>query len=77
MSPQSLLFIDELLVPDTGASRFTMQHDVIMMSMFSAIERTLPAWRKLLNEVGLEITQTYLYDPEVEYTILQAVPVKS
>lgn len=52
MSSQSLLFIDELIIPETGASRFAMQLDVTMMSMFSSTERTLRSWRKLLEEVG-------------------------
>lgn len=77
MAPQSLLFIDELVIPDTGASRFAMQLDVTMMSMFSSTERTLPYWRSLLGEVGLEITQVYKYDPELEYSILEAVPASS
>ena len=76
MSPQSFLLIDELVIPDTGASRFAMQLDITMMAMFNSPERTVPHWRRLLGEVGLEITQIYKYDPELEYSILEAVPVK-
>ena len=77
MSPQSFLLIDEMVIPDTGASPFAMQLDVTMMAMFSSTERTVPYWRRLLGEVGLEITQVYRYDPELEYSILEAVPTRS
>lgn len=77
MSPQSFLLIDELVIPDIGVSRFAMQLDVTMMAMFSSTERTVPHWRRLLGEVGLEITQVYRYDPELEYSVLEAVPAKS
>ena len=76
MSPQSFLLIDEMVIPDTGASRFAMQLDVTMMAMFSSTERTVPYWRRLLGEVGLEITQVYRYDPELEYSILEAKPIR-
>ena len=76
MSPESFLLIDELVIPATGASPFSMQLDVTMMAMFNSTERTVPHWRKLLGEVGLEITQVYRYDPELEYSILEAVPIK-
>ncbi len=48
-----------------------------MMAMFSSTERTVQHWRRLLGEVGREITQVYRYDPELEYSILEAVPTRS
>ena len=76
MSPQSsILLIDELVIPDTGASRFAMQLDVTMMAIFSSTERTVPHWRKLLQEVGLEIREVHRYDPELEFCVLEVVRV--
>jgi demethylsterigmatocystin 6-O-methyltransferase len=77
MSPQSVLLIDELVIPDTGASPFAMQLDVTMMAFFSSTERTAPYWKRLLGEVGLQISQVYRYDPQLEYSILEAVPAKN
>jgi demethylsterigmatocystin 6-O-methyltransferase len=77
MSPQSILLIDEMVIPDTGASPFSMQLDLVMMAFLGAHERTISLWRTLLEEVGLEITQVHRYDPELEYSILEAVPKKS
>jgi len=45
-----------------------------MMAFFNSAERTVTQWRKLLGEVGLELTQVYQYDPDLEYSILEAVP---
>ncbi|KAM3071367.1 hypothetical protein ACMFMG_008959 [Clarireedia jacksonii] len=76
MSSQSILLIDEMVISDTGASPFAMQLDVVMMAFLGAHERTISLWRKLLEEVGLEISHVHSYDPELEYSILEAVPTK-
>lgn len=44
-----------------------------MMAFLNSAERTLSHWRKLLEEVGLQLTQVYRYDTELEYNILEAV----
>ncbi|KAL9622889.1 MAG: hypothetical protein Q9160_002815 [Pyrenula sp. 1 TL-2023] len=76
MSPQSVLLIDELVLPDTGASPFAMQLDFTMMAVLGSTERTVSNWRSLLGEIGLVITQVYRYDPELEYSILEAVAAR-
>ncbi|TVY21109.1 Demethylsterigmatocystin 6-O-methyltransferase [Lachnellula arida] len=76
MSPQSVLLIDELVIPETGASPFSTHLDVTMMSFFSSTERTVPYWQRLLGEVGLQVSQIYRYDPQLEYSILEAIPTK-
>lgn len=78
MSPDFILLIDEIVIPDTGASLFAVQLDFTMMAMFNSTERTDSHWRGLLGEVGLEVTQVYRYDPEmIEYSILEAAPIKN
>jgi len=77
MSSKSVLLIDELVIPDTGASPFSMQLDFTMMAIFNSTERTVPHWRSLLGELGLELTQVYKYDPDLEYSILEAVRTES
>jgi demethylsterigmatocystin 6-O-methyltransferase len=76
MSPQSLLLIDEIILPDKGASINAMQLDITMMTMFNATERTLPHWRRLLEEAGLKITEVYNYDLYGEDCVLEAVPTE-
>jgi hypothetical protein len=77
MSSESILLIDEMVIPDTGASRFASQLDITMMATFNSCERTNSQWRKLLAEVGLEIKEAYSYDSEMEYTILEVVSKKN
>jgi hypothetical protein len=62
MSSKSILLIDEIVLPDKGASINAMQLDVTMMTMLNGTERTLPHWRKLLEEVELKVNQVYNYD---------------
>lgn len=72
MTTHSHLLIDELVLPDSGASRFSMQWAFTMMAMFNSMERTMARWRKLLGDVGLEVPEVYFYGSELEYSILQA-----
>lgn len=77
MSEKSYLLIDEIVIPDVGASPFSMQLDFTMMAFLGSTERTISHWRQLLREVGLELTQVYKYDTELEYSILEAVKAKN
>lgn len=77
MSPHSLLFIDEVVLPEKGATLVTTQIDITMMTMFNALERTLPQWKTLLGEVGLKITEVYHYDLYGEDCIIEAKVAES
>ena len=70
---RSTLLIDEMVLPDKGASVMALQQDITMMAVLSGIERTEADWRRLLGEAGLEITQIYRYDIEMGYGIIEAV----
>ena len=74
MGPSSVLLIDELIVPDTGASIMATQSDITMMTVFGARERTKSEWLKLLDEAGLRIVETYEYDSEMGHGVVEAVP---
>lgn len=76
MSPHSLLFIDEIVLPEKGAPLTTVQLDITMMTMFNATERTLPHWKRLLGEVGLKVTEVHEYDPYGEDCVLEAIPAE-
>jgi hypothetical protein len=73
MSLQSFLLIDEMVIPDTGASSFAMQLDFTMMPCFSSTEPIVSHWAKLLGKIGIKLTQVHRYDPELKYSILEAV----
>ncbi|POS74201.1 O-methyltransferase [Diaporthe helianthi] len=64
MEPESMILIDDVIVPDKGAHPRTTEMDCIMMTMLAATERTRTQWDKLLDAAGLEAVQraTYLDD---------------
>lgn len=77
MTSQSLLLIDDRVLPEKGTSLTVMQLDITMMAMLNGTERTLTRWKKLLAEVGLEITQVYGYDGYGEYSVMEVAPIES
>ena len=77
MGPQSVLFIDEVVMPNTGASVMATQLDITMLAIFGALERTESDWYKLLGRAGFEVREIHAYDPEVGYSILEAVPTEA
>ncbi|TGO67431.1 hypothetical protein BOTNAR_0042g00160 [Botryotinia narcissicola] len=77
MSPKSILLIDEIVIPDTGASPFSTQLDFTMMAFLGSTERTITHWRELLGDLGFELAKVHPYDTELEYSILEAVRVRS
>ncbi|CAG8958658.1 hypothetical protein HYFRA_00011499 [Hymenoscyphus fraxineus] len=76
MSLNSILLIDELVIPDTGASPFSMQLDFTMMAFFSSTERTVSHWEILLGQVGLNLSQVHRYDTSLEYSILEVIATR-
>lgn len=49
----SRLFINELVLPDTGCPVFGAAMDIFMMSVHAGAERTERQWRGLLESSGL------------------------
>lgn len=62
MVEDSVLLIDEIIVPEVGAAHDAVTHDITMMSAFSGMERTETQFRDLLNEVGLKLMRTRIYN---------------
>ncbi|KAH9866814.1 hypothetical protein J1614_008507 [Plenodomus biglobosus] len=63
MTPESILLIDELVLPESGVSYIASSIDMTMLSAFAGTERTEAQWRKTFKEAGLELTHTYTYYP--------------
>jgi hypothetical protein len=63
MSPDSVILLDELVLPETGVSAYAAGMDLTMMAAFAAMERSESQWRKLLEKVGLKLVKTYPYNP--------------
>jgi demethylsterigmatocystin 6-O-methyltransferase len=62
MQPESMILIDDHVVPERGAHKTVMQMDMTMLLALGAEERTERRWRELVESVGLFIDHIYCYD---------------
>ncbi|OTA90006.1 hypothetical protein M434DRAFT_34002 [Hypoxylon sp. CO27-5] len=72
MDKDSLLLIDELVLPDRGAHRYETQLDLAMLAMLNAEARTEAHWKQLLAEVGFEVKDIVFYEEEAREAIIIA-----
>lgn len=61
MDSNSVVLIDELVLPDCGASKAETQLDMTMLPMLNGEARSESHWRRLLDDAGLEVVQVALY----------------
>lgn len=59
MDKESLLLINEAVIPERGVELLTTQMDFNMMSAFASLERTEEQWLALLKSAGFEIVQVW------------------
>jgi len=72
MSKDSVLIIDELVIPNKGAHGHAMQFDMTMLASLSSIERTDRQWDALLDAAGFTILEKKPYAPTGESVIVIA-----
>ena len=60
----SRLLINDIVLPDTGASRFATTSDMNMLAHLAAMERSEAQWRDLLELAGLRIIKIWQGNPE-------------
>lgn len=73
MSEDSVILIDEMLIPEANVHWHVTQIDLAMMTAMASIERTQVQWAALLDSVGLKIRETYMYTPSVYESIMVVV----
>lgn len=74
MGKDSVILIDEAVVPNFGAHWRATQTDMAMMTMGAALERTESQWRELLDSVGLKVRKIYKYTEDQSDSVIVAVP---
>ena len=74
MAPDSIVFIDDVVMPQVGASWKQTSMDMAMMTMLAAVERTAEEFQVLLQSVGLTIRDIWTYDDEFGDSLIVAVP---
>ena len=70
----SVILIDDMVIPNQGAHWRQTQLDLAMMAALAAIERTERQWYSMLDAAGLKVSQIYTYTPELRDSIIVAVP---
>lgn len=64
MRPESILLVDELVLPEACVNYIAASIDMTMLSTFASMERTEAQWREMFELVGLELVRTYMYYPQ-------------
>ncbi|KAI0421901.1 S-adenosyl-L-methionine-dependent methyltransferase [Xylaria grammica] len=62
MGPESILLLDEMILPDTNANVDAVSMDLSMLSAFAGMERTERQWRLTIEDVGLSLIKIYAYN---------------
>jgi len=70
MSADSVLIIDELVVPNKGAHGHATQFDLTMLASLASIERTEKQWISLIDSAGFKILEKRAYAPAGESVIV-------
>ncbi|KAJ5947246.1 O-methyltransferase [Penicillium verhagenii] len=77
MAEDSVLLINENTVPETGVPRFSASVDLLMMTMFSSLERTDKQWFSLLERAQFKVLKVWRADNQGvgANALFEAVPV--
>ena len=62
----SKILLNELVLPNQGASLIAAQVDITMMACLGATERTESQWQQVVDSAGLKIEKIWTEVPETE-----------
>lgn len=71
MAPDSVMLIDEMILPEMGAHVDSLSMDLTMMSAFAGMERSEAQWCSILDEVGLRLIKRHEYNPVSHESVLE------
>jgi demethylsterigmatocystin 6-O-methyltransferase len=74
MTRDSVILIDEMVIPKTGASWRATQLDITMITCLAAQERTVKQFEDLFASAGLRLLKVLKYTDELGDSILVVVP---
>lgn len=75
MAGDSVVIIDDVVMPNVGATWKQASMDIAMMTMLAAMERTQEHFAQLLKEAGLKLREVIKYDEEYGDSLIVAVPI--
>ena len=74
VTKESVIIIDDMILPNRGASWRATQLDLTMMSGLAAMERSEKQWYALVDLAGLKILKICKYTEEIGDSVIVAVP---
>ncbi|KAL8787373.1 MAG: hypothetical protein Q9213_002256 [Squamulea squamosa] len=70
MDDESILLVDDKVLPDVGASTVASALDLGMMMCFAAMERTESQWKGLMRKVGMKVEGIWTYTEDVGNSVM-------
>ena len=74
MTEDSVILIDEMVLPELGTPWRASQLDMDMLTCLSAMERSEHQWRTLLDDAGFKIKGIWKYTEECDDCVVVVVP---
>lgn len=74
LGPDSVILVDDRVLPNTGVHWYATVVDVTMMAGLASQERTVEQWDRLMEKAGLRIRNVYTYTNSYN-SVLECVPV--
>lgn len=71
MATDSILLIDEIVLPETGVNANVAFIDMTALTVFASMERTEAQWRDAITDVGLELVETYTYNSGTYESVME------
>ncbi|KAJ4393747.1 hypothetical protein N0V93_002962 [Gnomoniopsis smithogilvyi] len=75
LSKDSVLVIDEMIIPNKRAHPRATGQDLMMMASLASMERTERQWDSLLERAGLKVLEKKTYNSETGQSVLVVVPM--
>ncbi len=73
MGKESVILLDEMVLPPEHVDEVSMQADLDMMAFHSAMERSEEQWAKLVGAAGLNINKVVIYAEGFNLGVLACV----
>lgn len=73
MTGQSIILINDMILPEKGVPAFAASLDLVMLGACGSRERTMHEWTDILKEVGLAIRECIVYNKDLCHGILAVV----
>lgn len=74
MTEESVVLIDEMVLPECGAPWRATQLDISMITCLAATERSEVEWRALIDEAGFKIVKIWTYTQQLRDSVIVTIP---